>query len=80
MNNPWMRVMLTCNEKDILIIPAYRCETMVYEVQKQVDKLAREQGKPYGKLVSTRRLDDKDGTQIDLYSLVDQPQETEYDV
>ncbi len=52
-----MRVMLTCNEKDVLIIPANRCETMVYEVQKQVDKLAREQGKPYGKLVSTRRLD-----------------------
>ncbi len=52
-----MRVMLTCNEKDILTIPANSCETMVYEVQKQVDKLAREQGKPYGKLVSTRRLD-----------------------
>ncbi len=52
-----MRVMLTCNEKDILIIPAHRCETMVYEVQKQVDKLAREQGKPYGRIVSTRRLD-----------------------
>ncbi len=52
-----MRVMLTCNEKDILTIPANSCETMVYEVQKQVDKLAREQGKPYGKLISTRRLD-----------------------
>lgn len=51
------KLMLTCNEKDVLIIPASRCETMVYEVQKQVDKLAREQGKPYGRIVSTRRLD-----------------------
>ena len=51
------KLMLTCNEKDILIIPEHRCETMVYEVQKQVDKLAREQGKPYGRIVSTRRLD-----------------------
>jgi len=51
-----MRVMLTYNQKDILVIPLHRCETMVYEIQKQVDKRAREQGKPYGKLVSTRRL------------------------
>lgn len=51
-----MRIMLTYNGRDILIIPMHRCETVVYEVQKQVDREAREQGKPYGKLVSTRRL------------------------
>ncbi|MDB4490101.1 hypothetical protein N9045_01155 [bacterium] len=52
-----MRIMLTYDGQDILLIPASRCETVVYEVQKQVDSVAREQGKPYGKLVSTRRLD-----------------------
>lgn len=53
-----MRIMLTYDGQDILLIPTSRCETVVYEVQKQVDRVAREQGKPYGKLVSTRRLDD----------------------
>ncbi len=51
-----MRIMLTYDGRDVLIIPSHRCETVVYEVQKQVDKIAREQNKPYGKLVSTRRL------------------------
>ena len=51
-----MRLMLTYDGQDILLIPTSHCETVVYEVQKQVDSVAREQGKPYGKLVSTRRL------------------------
>lgn len=51
-----MRIMLTYDGRDILVIPLRRCETVVYEVQKQVDRIAREQSKPYGKLVSTRRL------------------------
>jgi len=54
--NAIMRIMLTYDGRDVLIIPSHRCETVVYEVQKQVDKIAREQNKPYGKLVSTRRL------------------------
>jgi hypothetical protein len=53
-----MRIMLTYNERDILVIPMHRCETVVYEVQKRIDRIAREQGKPYGKLVSTRRIED----------------------
>lgn len=51
-----MRIMLTYNGQDILVIPLHRCETVVHEVQKRVDSVAREQGEPYGKLVSTRRL------------------------
>ena len=51
-----MRVLLTYDGRDILVIPERRCESAVYEVQEQVDRVAREQGKPYGKLVSTRKL------------------------
>jgi len=51
-----MQTMLTYDGRDILTIPSHLCETVVYEVQKRVDKIAREQNKPHGKIVSTRRL------------------------
>ena len=51
-----MNVMLTYNGKDVFIIPLRLAETVVYQVQERVDQQAREQGKDYGELVSTRRL------------------------
>ena len=53
-----MKVMLTCGGKDVTVIPALNCETVVHAVQSAVDSAARENGKPHGELVSTRRLHD----------------------
>ena len=50
-------LMLTIQGQDVQVISRQQAETVVYEVQNFVDDLARQQGKPYGKLVSTRRLE-----------------------
>lgn len=42
------------NKKRPLII-----ETVIYEVQKAIDEKARQQGEPYGEIVSARDLQDK---------------------
>lgn len=52
------KIMLTYDGQDIQEIPLSRSETIVYLVQEQIDSIARKQGKPYGKLVSTRRIEE----------------------
>jgi hypothetical protein len=46
---------LTYDGEDIAELPAKNIETIVYRIQKKVDEIARQNGLPYGKLVSTRR-------------------------
>ena len=49
------KVILTYGGKDITELPSENIETIVYRVQEKVDEIARQNGLPYGKLVSTRR-------------------------
>ena len=51
-----MKLILTYDGQDITEIPHTTCETIVYHVQEEVDRQAREGGEKYGKIVSTRRL------------------------
>ena len=46
---------LTYDGEDIAELPAEFIETIVYRIQEKVDEIARQEGLPYGKLVSTRR-------------------------
>jgi len=46
---------LTYDGEDIAELPAEFLETIVYRLQEKVDEIARQEGLPYGKLVSTRR-------------------------
>ena len=50
-------LMLTIQGQDVQVISRQQAETVIYEVQNFVDALARQQGRPYGKLVSSRRLE-----------------------
>ena len=46
---------LTYDGGDIAELPAEFIETIVYRIQEKVDEIARQNGLPHGKLVSTRR-------------------------
>jgi len=50
-------LMLTFDGQDVQAISIRHAETVVYEVQNLVDAMAHQQGKPYGKLVATRRFE-----------------------
>jgi hypothetical protein len=51
---------LTYDGEDIAELPAEFLETIVYRIQQKVDEIARQEGLPYGKLVSTRRKENDD--------------------
>ena len=51
---------LTYDGEDIAELPAEFIETIVYRIQEKVDEIARQEGLPYGKLVSTRRKENDD--------------------
>ena len=54
---------LTYDGEDIAELPAEFAEfleTIVYRLQEKVDEIARQEGLPYGKLVSTRRKENDD--------------------
>ena len=49
-------VFLTVDGKILHEIPAEKAETIVYEVQKKLDEAAVLEGREFGKLVSTRKI------------------------